>query len=73
MEKYKVFVSGFSTFHMTFNSLPHVHKHAEHRRHRRKIRQNHQKNIGEEPPLCCFRLWGTAEIKSTAMAEKRMQ
>ncbi len=23
--------------------------------------------------LCCFRLWGTAEIKSTAMAEKRMQ
>ena len=31
------------------------------------------KNIGEEPPLCCFRLWGTAEIKSTAMAEKRMQ
>ena len=31
------------------------------------------KNIGEEPPLCCFRLWGTAEIKNTAMAEKRMQ
>ena len=28
---------------------------------------------GEEPPLCCFRLWGTAEIKNTAMAEKRMQ
>lgn len=22
---------------------------------------------------CYFRLWGTAEIKSTAMAEKRMQ
>lgn len=31
------------------------------------------KKYWEEPPLCCFRLWGTAEIKSTAMAEKRMQ